>query len=381
MSAANLFRTFVSRIVPIFLLSTAFAATVPSAFAATEIVAPIQTTRLKQAEANSSPMTESLSSPAATGPLRILLVDDDWSDNNYTPGDSRLSASDRIFQQLASDAVGGDAAAWEIETVNTYANGPGIDRLRKFSLILWYTGSSYGGNPDNSGVLSIEDEKTVRRYLEEIGGSVILFSPGYASNAFGAGSTWEQTSWPFMNEVLGIRGGKGLAQRFEPGTVTTTQGTQFHVDKGGVVESQFSAVNPGGASVVFTAELDAMKSTSNPIPVATSYSYGKGRIIYVGFSFENLAAKELSPAFQQLLLAGGQNTPTRLTRGIGKTVSTLPETPPPPPPPPAPAPAPAHVYYANCDAVRAAGAAPIYRGDPGYSSKLDREGDGIGCEN
>jgi len=48
---------------------------------------------------------------------------------------------------------------------------------------------------------------------------------------------------------------------------------------------------------------------------------------------------------------------------------------------PAPAPAPpASIYYANCDAVRAAGAAPIHRGDPGYASKLDRDGDGIGCE-
>ena len=37
------------------------------------------------------------------------------------------------------------------------------------------------------------------------------------------------------------------------------------------------------------------------------------------------------------------------------------------------------VYYANCDAVRAAGAAPIRRGDPGYSPKLDRDGDGVGC--
>ncbi|SCF21933.1 Excalibur calcium-binding domain-containing protein [Micromonospora haikouensis] len=38
------------------------------------------------------------------------------------------------------------------------------------------------------------------------------------------------------------------------------------------------------------------------------------------------------------------------------------------------------VYYANCTAVRAAGAAPIRRGDPGYSRKLDRDGDGVGCE-
>lgn len=38
------------------------------------------------------------------------------------------------------------------------------------------------------------------------------------------------------------------------------------------------------------------------------------------------------------------------------------------------------VYYANCAAARAAGAAPVRRGDPGYSSRLDRDGDGIGCE-
>jgi micrococcal nuclease len=38
------------------------------------------------------------------------------------------------------------------------------------------------------------------------------------------------------------------------------------------------------------------------------------------------------------------------------------------------------VYYANCAAVRAAGAAPIHEGDPGYSTKLDRDRDGVGCE-
>ncbi|MEQ8146002.1 excalibur calcium-binding domain-containing protein [Streptomyces sp. OP7] len=37
-------------------------------------------------------------------------------------------------------------------------------------------------------------------------------------------------------------------------------------------------------------------------------------------------------------------------------------------------------YYENCDAARAAGAAPVHRGDPGYGSHLDRDGDGVGCE-
>ncbi|KAF2414674.1 hypothetical protein B1729_03585 [Microbacterium sp. B35-04] len=50
-------------------------------------------------------------------------------------------------------------------------------------------------------------------------------------------------------------------------------------------------------------------------------------------------------------------------------------------PAPAPvAPAPAEVYYKNCDAVRAAGAAPIHQGQPGYGPHLDRDKDGVGCD-
>ncbi|OBI01016.1 hypothetical protein A5679_19200 [Mycobacterium scrofulaceum] len=48
-----------------------------------------------------------------------------------------------------------------------------------------------------------------------------------------------------------------------------------------------------------------------------------------------------------------------------------------------PGPAPttgASVYYPNCKAACADGVAPIYRGQPGYRSGLDRDGDGIACE-
>ncbi|BCW53571.1 MULTISPECIES: excalibur calcium-binding domain-containing protein [unclassified Arthrobacter] len=47
---------------------------------------------------------------------------------------------------------------------------------------------------------------------------------------------------------------------------------------------------------------------------------------------------------------------------------------------PAPVQAPAAAYYANCTAAKAAGAAPLYRGQSGYSSSLDRDGDGVACE-
>jgi hypothetical protein len=57
--------------------------------------------------------------------------------------------------------------------------------------------------------------------------------------------------------------------------------------------------------------------------------------------------------------------------------------PPPPPPPAAPAPTtpakPTAVYYADCDAVRAAGAAPLYFGQPGYRVALDPDRDGVAC--
>ena len=45
-----------------------------------------------------------------------------------------------------------------------------------------------------------------------------------------------------------------------------------------------------------------------------------------------------------------------------------------------PEPEPQKEFYANCKEAKAAGAAPLYKGDPGYRSDLDRDGDGIACE-
>ena len=36
--------------------------------------------------------------------------------------------------------------------------------------------------------------------------------------------------------------------------------------------------------------------------------------------------------------------------------------------------------FTNCCEARAAGAAPVRRGEPGYGPHLDRDNDGIGCE-
>lgn len=54
-------------------------------------------------------------------------------------------------------------------------------------------------------------------------------------------------------------------------------------------------------------------------------------------------------------------------------------------PEPAPEPEPAaeaeaEVFYKNCTAARAAGAAPLLRGEPGYRSAMDGDDDGVACE-
>jgi hypothetical protein len=38
------------------------------------------------------------------------------------------------------------------------------------------------------------------------------------------------------------------------------------------------------------------------------------------------------------------------------------------------------VTYAGCNAVRAAGKAPLHAGQPCYRSEMDGDGDGIACE-
>ncbi|MEU5844242.1 DUF1524 domain-containing protein [Rhodococcus sp. NPDC047139] len=77
--------------------------------------------------------------------------------------------------------------------------------------------------------------------------------------------------------------------------------------------------------------------------------------------------------------------------GIPAAATTTNTPAPAPEPAPAPAPAqpeplapapsaPAEVYFENCAAARAAGAAPLYAGQPGYRPKMDGDGDGVACE-
>src|SRR4051812_27153766 len=111
--------------------------------------------------------------------------------------------------------------------------------------------------------------------------------------------------------------------------------------------------------------------------VAVKVSYG----VWVTQAEKNAIAPGLSAGPDEALPGGVVAQIPEPVAAPAPAPAPKPAPAPAPKPAPAPAPAPApSVSFANCDAARAAGAAPVHRGDPGYSSKLDRDGDGIGCE-
>ncbi|MDH6284118.1 GmrSD restriction endonuclease domain-containing protein [Prescottella agglutinans] len=77
---------------------------------------------------------------------------------------------------------------------------------------------------------------------------------------------------------------------------------------------------------------------------------------------------------------GGQASPAALAPSPAPAPQTQAQAPA-PAPVVAPEPAPSSgASFGSCKEARAAGAAPLRRGEPGYSSKLDRDGDGVACE-
>lgn len=94
-------------------------------------------------------------------------------------------------------------------------------------------------------------------------------------------------------------------------------------------------------------------------------------------------ADQVIPEFDGLVPV----TPSGETQESKPEPTPAPTTPAPSPQPtttPAPAtsvPAPkVDVYYANCTEARAAGAAPLFEGEPGYRLAMDGDKDGIACE-
>lgn len=83
------------------------------------------------------------------------------------------------------------------------------------------------------------------------------------------------------------------------------------------------------------------------------------------------------------VLADCRDAPVPAGQAAPAPAEPRPETPEAPPVPADLAPVPAAgtaVYYANCAAARAAGAAPLRAGQPGYREQMDGDRDGVACE-
>ena len=89
----------------------------------------------------------------------------------------------------------------------------------------------------------------------------------------------------------------------------------------------------------------------------------------------------LAPVAQPEPAPVARHEPVALPVGAHRAPAAVPAPAPAPQPASQPVPErPRSTFYENCDAVRAADAAPLHRDEPGYRPALDRDGDGIACE-
>lgn len=131
--------------------------------------------------------------------------------------------------------------------------------------------------------------------------------------------------------------------------------------------------------------LDAYDATELTLTVDTAPEHGTASVSGPSITYTAEGGYGGEDSFTYRVLLTGTEIPA--ATAVVRITVNAPTSSPSPTPTPTPttkavpkATTPATVYYKNCDAVRAAGAAPVEEGDPGYAPHLDRDGDGVGCE-
>lgn len=236
---------------------------------------------------------------------RILLVDDDYDGNNYgliaDPTNflkGKLSVSDALYRRLLDRGDGVTSLVYDAVGVDQHGNGPDAAAMEPYDFVLWYLGRSYGGNPDNSGVLSGVDETNARAYLSAGGGRTFLLAgPGYLSNVSRGTATsssneahWVETDSLFMKKAMGLHGARGMLDRFNDADLVAN-GETFMMGKS-PTEAQLSPVNPDTATPLVMAEMNPDMKGKRMVPVATWNKVGDANMIYLGFTLENVTVKQ-----------------------------------------------------------------------------------------
>lgn len=101
------------------------------------------------------------------GQARVLLVDDDVGSNNEASPSKDLSPSDALYRKLLLDGDSLRSLSYDTVTVQKYLNGPALDVLQKYDAIIWYTAAEYGGNRDNTAILSNVDLNNLTAFFGE----------------------------------------------------------------------------------------------------------------------------------------------------------------------------------------------------------------------
>ena len=121
------------------------------------------------------------------------------------------------------------------------------------------------------------------------------------------------------------------------------------------------------ASVLALASFAGCGADSNPDPTPTTTTTATA-------TTTTTTTVPVTSTTAAPIIAPLSTTPPTTVSAVNVPRSTAPPTTKPP------TTQPAGVYYASCSEAKAAGAAPHRRGDPGYRSGLDRDGDGVACE-
>jgi endonuclease YncB( thermonuclease family) len=145
-----------------------------------------------------------------------------------------------------------------------------------------------------------------------------------------------------------------------------------------------------GRTLAYLVRADGWDYSVEAARAGAAHSYVYGGVPVSRHDAIEAAEKEARDALRGLWgpPCNGSTASTETTGSAPPApVSSAAAAPPPvylvPPSPAAALPAapPATAYYGDCDAARAAGAAPIRVGQPGYRKGLDRDGDGTACDN
>jgi hypothetical protein len=186
--------------------------------------------------------------------------------------------------------------------------------MKKYSTVVWYTGSAYGG-ANNVDTISAIDEIQLTTWLDMGGKRLIILSNEYVS---GLPSTdWTMTDAQnklFASYIGGTGGVEANDANHKLATVTGVAGTpsaglSLTIGPDMPIDSFFNVVNPAASTdTLFTLPYDPDSSgTVRPVAVATGRksvgAAATSKVVWVGFPVENIVVTDKTNDVQKKTLA------------------------------------------------------------------------------